>query len=133
MAELEGNVLRPPGMGATKTVAPPEELLASYNPAPLKKGGTVQAGVGILRVGEPMKRGGTGNKFWVKATATDLADCEALNYTAVDCTTESHLINLIFGGVINAGVVAIGGATKGAQIAAAMGGKYIPGFNYIRI
>lgn len=133
MAEFEGNVLRPPGVGATKTVAPPEELLAAYNPAPLKKGGTVQAGAGVLRVGEPMKRGGTGSKYWVKATAADLSDTEALNYTAVDCTTEDHLINLIFGGVVNAKVAAIGNATKAGQIATALGGKYIPKFEYIRI
>lgn len=127
MAEFEGNVLRPPGVGATKTVAPPEELLAAYNPPPLKKGGTVLAGVGVLRVGEPMKRS-TNGKTWVKAA---YADATALNYTAVDCTTEAHLVNLIFGGVVNVKVAAIT-ATNAAALATALKGTYIPGFDYLK-
>lgn len=127
MAEYEGNVLRPPGVGATKTVANPEELLAAYNPAPLKKGGTVLAGVGVLRVGEPMKRSSDG-KTWVKAA---YADATALNYTATDATSEAKLINLIFGGVINAKVTAITSANA-AALATALGGTYIAGFNYIK-
>jgi hypothetical protein len=127
MAEFEGNVLRPPGVGVTKTVAPPEELLASYNPPPLKKGGTVLAGVGILRVGEPMKPSADG-KTWVKAA---YADAKALNYTAVDATSENRLINLIFGGVINVKVVAITAANATA-LATALGGTYIPNFGYLK-
>src|SRR3954471_23421339 len=116
MAELEGNVLRPPGVGATKTVAPPEELLAAYSPPPLKKGGTVLAGVGVLRVGEPIKRSVDG-KTWVVAT---YATATALNYTAVDATTEAKLINVILGGVVNANVTAIG-AANAAALATSLG------------
>lgn len=127
MAEFEGNVLRPPGVGPVKVVAAPEELIASYNPPPLIKGGTVLAGVGVLRVGEPMKRSADG-KTWVKAA---FADAQALNKTAVDVTAENHLINLVFGGVVNAKVAAIT-TTNAAALATALGGKYIPGFEYLK-
>jgi hypothetical protein len=127
MAEYEGNVLRPPGVGATKTVAPPEELLAAYNPPPLIKGGTVLAGAGTFRVGEPIKRSANG-KTWVKAAFTD---AQALNKTAVDATTEAHLINVVYGGVINVNVAAIG-TSNAAALATALGGKYIVGFGYLK-
>lgn len=126
MAEYEGNVLRPPGVGATKTVDAPEELLAAYNPPPLKKGGTVKAGQGVLRVGEPLKRSVDG-KTWVKAAA---ADAEALNYTATDATTEDRLVNIILSGVVNGNVAALKGNEE--DVATALGGKVIASFNYIQ-
>jgi hypothetical protein len=127
MAEFEGNVLRPPGSGVTKTVAAPEELLASYNPPPLIKGGTVLSGVGIVRAGEPMKRS-TDGKTWVKAA---FADATALNKTAFDATNEAHLADLVFGGVVNVKVAAIT-AANAAALATALGGRYIPKFEYLK-
>jgi len=125
-AEFEGDVLRPPGVGPERVVTAPEEIIASYNPPPLKKGGTVLAGVGIVRAGEPMKRSVDG-KTWVKAA---FADATAVNETACNATAEAHQINLLFGGVINAKVAAIT-ATNAAALATALKGKYIPGFDYI--
>lgn len=128
MAEYEGNVLRPPGMGAPRTVAAPEEIIASYNPPPTKKGGTVKAGVGVLRAGEPLKYD-TGTKSYIKASS-DYTDATCVNVTEVDCTSEDHLVNILFGGVINARVTAI--KTKEAALATALGGTYIPQFGYIK-
>lgn len=124
--EYEGNVLRPPGMTSPIAFAPPEEILAAYSPDPVKKGGTVQAGAGVLRVGEPMKFDGAG--YLVKATST-YADAVCVNVTATDCTTEAHEINVLFGGCINAKVAAI--STKEAALATALGGRYISQFGYI--
>lgn len=129
MAEFEGNVLRPPGVGPTKTVANPEELLASYNPPPLKKGGTVKAGVGILRVGEPLKLAADGKTY--DKVATPFTGVIGLNYTAVDATTEDHLINIIMGGVINTKVLAITAANAPA-LATALGGTYYARFGYLK-
>lgn len=128
MAEFEGNVLRPPGVGSIRSVLPPEELIASYNPPPLKKGGTVKAGVGVLRVGEAMARDSDGT---YKKAGANFSGVVALNETAVDCTTEAHLVNLIFGGVVTADVAAIT-AANGAALATALGGTYIDGFHYIK-
>lgn len=127
MAEFEGNVLRPPGFGPTKTFDAPEELLAATGNGYLQKGGTVLAGVGILRVGEPIKRSVDG-KTWVKAA---FADATALNRTAVDATAEAKLINVVLGGVVNVNVQAIT-AANAAALATALKGTYIPGFNYIK-
>jgi hypothetical protein len=125
--EYEGQVLRPPGTKSTATVAPPEELLAAYSPPPLQKGGTVLTGVGVLRVGEPIKRSVDG-KTWVVAT---YATATALNRTATDATSEAKLINVVLGGVINVNVAAIG-AANAAALATSLGGTYYPGFGYIK-
>lgn len=127
MAEYEGVVLRPPGVGPTKVVDDPVELLWAYNPPPLKKGGTVLAGVGVLRTGEPLKRSADG-KTWVKAA---YADATALNYTATDATSEAKLINVILSGVINVNIPAITG-TNAAALATALGGTYNAEFGYIK-
>jgi hypothetical protein len=127
MAELEGNVLRPPGFGPTKTFDAPEELLAQTGQGYLQKGGTVLAGVGILRVGEPIKRSSDG-KTWIKAS---YGTATALNRTAVDATAENKLINVVLGGVVNARVQAIT-PTNAAALATALGGTYITGFDHIK-
>lgn len=129
MAEFEGNVLRPPGVGATKVVAPPEELLFAYNPPPLKKGGTVKAGAGVLRVGEPLKLAADGKTY--EKVATPFTGVVGLNYTAVDATAEAKLVNIIFGGVINTKVLAITSANAVA-LATALGGVYNPTFGFIK-
>jgi len=92
MAELEGNVLRPPGFGPTVTFDPPEELLASTGHGYVQKGGTVVSGAGVFKVGELVKKGGTGNKFWVKATHSD---AQGFVRNAVDATSEAKLINVV--------------------------------------
>lgn len=127
MAELEGNVLRPPGFGPTVTFDPVEELLASTGHGYVQKGGTVQAGQGVIRVGEPMIRGGAGNKYWVKSTA---GACTAFARNAVDATSEAKLINVVLSGTINVNTQALTGT--GATLAgnAALNGKYVAGFEY---
>lgn len=129
MAELEGNVLRPPGVGATKTVSPPEEILYSYSPPPLIKGGTVKAGKGIIRDGEPMKLEADGKTY--EKVATPFTNAVGVCKTAVDCTTEAHLINIIFGGTINAKVQAIT-AANAAALATALGGVYNARLGFIK-
>lgn len=127
MAELEGNVLRPPGFGPTVTFDPPEELLASTGHGYVQKGGTVPSGQGIIRVGEPLIKGGTGNKYWVKSTASA---CTAFARNAVDATSENKLVNVVLSGTINVATQALTG--NGATLAgnAALNGKYIPTFEY---
>ena len=128
--EYEGNVLRPPGMGAVKTVSAPEEALAAYNPPPLKKGGTVQAGAGVLRVCEPLKYDGSGYLVKSVLTAGAYDQVDAVNVTAVDCTTEAHEVNVLFSGVINAKVAAVVGNED--ALATALGGTYNAQFGWIR-
>jgi hypothetical protein len=132
MAELEGNVLRPPGFGPTVTFDPVEELLASTGHGYVQKGGTVPSGQGIVRVGEPLIKGGTGNKFWVKGTT---ANAVAFARNAVDATSENKLVNVVLSGTINCNVQALNGGTPGAAKAALNGnaglnGKYVDGFDY---
>lgn len=132
MAELEGNVLRPPGFGPTVTFDPVEELLASTGHGYIQKGGTVIAGTGQLKVGDIVKKGGTGNKFWVKATG--VSDAAALGFVrnAVDATSEAKLINVVLSGAINCNVQALNGAALNmTTLAATLGGKYVPGLEYI--
>jgi hypothetical protein len=135
MAELEGNVLRPPGFGPTVTFDPVEELLASTGHGYVQKGGTVQSGQGIIRVGEVMKRGGTGNKYWVKATGTNDASAAGFARNAVDATSENKLINVVLSGTINCNVQALNGGTPGAaktnlNANTGLNGKYVDGFDY---
>jgi len=131
MAELEGNVLRPPGFGPTVTFDPPEELLASTGHGYVQKGGTVVSGAGVFKVGEPVRKGGTGNKFWIKATHSN---AEGLVRNAVDATSEAKLINVVLSGAINANIQAIngsGGTVVPGTLATTLGGKYFPGLEYI--
>lgn len=133
MAELEGNVLRPPGFGPTVTFDPVEELLASTGHGYVQKGGTVPSGQGIIRVGEPLIKGGTGNKFWIKGT---LATATGFARNAVDATSEAKLVNVVLSGVINCNVQAINGATPGAGKTAlettntGLKGRYVDAFDY---
>lgn len=129
MAEFEGNVLRPPGVGPVVSVANPEELLAATGQGLLKKGGTVKAGAGVLRTGEPLKLAADG-KTYVK-DVTPFSSTVALNYTAVDATTEDRLVNLIMGGVVNVNVSGIG-ASNASALATALGGTYYARFGYIK-
>lgn len=126
MAEYEGNVLRPPGMGAIVTVVSPEEVLYSFANQ-VKKGGTAQAGAGVFKVGEPVKYDGSG--YIVKASASP-TDAVGVNVTAVDCTTEAHELNVLFGGVVNAKVSGIVG--KETVLATALGGIYNSTLGYIK-
>jgi len=128
MADYEGNVLRPPGVSEPTVVAGSEELLYAYNPPPLKKGGTVKAGVGVLRVGEPIKYD-SASKTWVKATA---ADAEALNYKAVDATAEARLINVIFSAVVNTKVAALREQADLDALATQLGVKYDANYGFIQ-
>lgn len=130
VTEYEGNVLRPPGESAITTFVSPEEILAAYNPPPLKKGGTVKAGAGVLRVGEPLKYDSNGYLVKSVLTAGAYDKVDAINVTAVDCTTEDHLVNVLFGGVINAKVAAITGSETG--LATALGGHYNAQFGWIK-
>lgn len=127
MADYEGSVLRPPGFSAPKVVEGSEELLYAYNPAPTKKGGTVKAGAGVLRAGEPIKLDTDGT--WVKATELD---AEALNYKAVDASNEDHLINVIFGGVVNATVSGMSDIADKTALATKLGGTYNEAYGFIK-
>lgn len=130
MAEYEGDILRPPGVGAPRTTEAPDEVLGAYSPRPLKKGGTVKAGVGVLRTGEPVKYD-TASKSYVKSVLTAGAydQVDAINYAAVDATSEDKLINVLFGGTINAKLPAIVG--NETALATALGGQYRAQFGYI--
>jgi len=132
MAELEGNVLRPPGFGPTVTFDPPEELLASTGHGYVQKGGTIASGTGVIKVGDILKKGGTGNKFWVKATGVSDANALGFARNAVDATSEAKLINVVLSGTINCNVQALNGASLNmTTLATTLGGKYVPGFEYI--
>lgn len=99
MAEYEGNVLRPPGVSTPVFNPDVEELLGSavgYT----QKGGTVEAGIGILEVGTPVKFNGTSG-YWEKATASDV---EGFVRHAVDATSEDMLINVVLKGTIKKSV-----------------------------
>jgi hypothetical protein len=132
MAELEGNVLRPPGFGPTVTFDHPEELLASTGHGYIQKGGTVAAGTGTYKVGEPVRRDTAGNNtLWIKATHST---AEGLVRNAVDATSEKKLINVVLSGAINTNIQAIngsGGSVVPATLATTLGGKYFPKFEYI--
>lgn len=130
MAELEGNVLRPPGFGPTVTFDPVEELLASTGHGYVQKGGTLVQN-GVYEVGQPVKKGGSGNKFWVKATHSDV---EGFVRNAVDTTSEVKLANIVLSGVINCDVKAIngsGGTVVPTTLATTLGGRYISTFKYL--
>lgn len=127
MASYEGDVLRPPGVSAPTVVEGSEELLYSTASLPLKKGGTVLAGVGVLKTGEPIKYDDA-TKTWVKAA---VADAEALNYKGVDATAEGRLINVIFGGTVNTTVSGLASLDL-AALATKLGGTYNADYGFLR-
>jgi hypothetical protein len=53
MAEAYGNTLVPPGTSQVAEVKP-GDVLASYSPPPLIKGGTIKGGAGLLAAGTVM-------------------------------------------------------------------------------
>lgn len=127
MASYEGDVLRPPGVSAPTVVEGSEELLYSTASLPLKKGGKVESGVGVLKTGEPIKFNTTTNS-WVKATEED---AEALNYKATDATSEARLINVIFGATVNTKVSGLKELDLDA-LATQLGGKYDANYGFMR-
>ena len=136
MAELEGNVLRPPGFGPTVTFDPPDELLASTGHGYIQKGGTLVQN-GIYPVGQPVKKGTAGQaKLWVKATG--FGDAEGFVRNAVDTTSEVKLANIVLSGTLNCNITALNGLVvngSGERTAlngnTALNGKFVQGFNYL--
>jgi hypothetical protein len=136
MAELEGNVLRPPGFGPTVTFDPPEELLASTGHGYIQKGVTL-AQNGVYRVGEPVAPTGatdtTGNRLWIKSTR---GACHGFVRTAVDTTAEKKLANVVLSGAINVNVQALTAGTYNVTAASELEGntklkgKYVDHFAY---
>jgi hypothetical protein len=123
MAELEGNVLRPPGLGPTVTFDPPEELLASTGHGYVQKGGTLAVN-GVYRVGEPVIQTGAtsaaGDKIWVKSTR---ALCTGFVRTAVDTTGGQKLANIVLSGTINCNVQALSAGTYNATTKSDLNGN----------
>lgn len=134
MAEYEGNVLRPPGMGTERWNPDVEELLAStvgYS----QYGGTVAQNTtgnatdnpaNVLLVGQPMKYDDTSKK-WVVATGIDV---QAFNRNAVDTSDGDHLINLVWKGTIKLSVSGLKGADVNA-LATTLNGKVDPAYGYL--
>ena len=136
MAELEGNVLRPPGFGPTVTFPHPEELLASTGHGYVQKGGTLAVD-GEYGVGQPVIQTGAtsaaGDKIWVKSTRTL---CTGFVRNAVDTTGGQKLANIILSGTINTNVVALSAGTYNATTKSelnantALKGRYVDHLAY---
>jgi hypothetical protein len=144
MADAYGNVMRAPGT-STKARVNDVEVLYSYSPPPLKKGGTLKvavngAGGTALQPGLPMAYV-TATKTWQPALAAG-TDAVAFLVTGVDSGAASDIpkqINFIARGVVKLDVVLAainlyyGSAitTLPAGLVTALGAKVNTDYGYI--
>jgi hypothetical protein len=99
MAEAYGNILDPPGF---KTVAEvkPGDILASYSPPPLVKGGTLSSGQGLVAAGTVMALNTSTKKYvpYVAAGPNGTGNPTGVLYEPVDTALGDKLGNIIMGG-----------------------------------
>lgn len=140
MAELEGNVLRPPGVGPEIRTDDVEELLAS-TVGYTQKGGTLEAdatggqnGDGVLEVGTPLKFNATSG-YWEEATVTAgtpvAGSVEGFLRNAVDIANEDKLINIVVKGTIKLAVRGLEGIDGDDLAGSITGARVIPAYGWL--
>ncbi len=104
MPETYSDVIPVPGQ-TTGTAIAPADLLASYSPPPLIKGGTVATGQGALPAGTPMALNSSTKKYvaYANGGGTGTGVCVGILMEAVDTTSSpagDKMCNIIMRGTV---------------------------------